>query len=376
MDEQQRKHSIVELHCYGSEKLTCAITHDDRGNWFLEGMALQRWYKENDLQSGDKIWLVVESINPLILRTYTEWDRDADTYRRYEQRRKLETFPYADLPIRDLVWIYFKRNQTVAHRSEIAKAVLVDRPEISERSIDVCLGANPHLFARVGKGNWGLKEWSVEQVTMVVRPKSSDLETGLDENLPTAIVPLDYILVNIVAEDLVYKILKSSKNPLSVSQITEKISKYLGVDKNILARTTFLNPSDSRLVRRHDGTFTLRENLEEVISELAAREWEQKQSLNRINEEINDLKDEIASIVTKYETRFKKLEHERDSALDLAQEWFEQHEQIAKKWSIRGRLLSEFLAEIIPYIGYSNLQLVFDHLRRKPEQPRTEEEFK
>ena len=120
----------------------------------------------------------------------------------------------------------------------------------------------------------------------------------------------------------------------------------------------------------------LRENLEEVISELAAREWEQRQSLNRINEEVNDLKDEIASMMTKYETRFKKLEDERDSALDLAQEWFEQHEQIAKKWSIRSQLLSEFLAEIIPYIGYPNLQLVFDRLRRKPEPPRTEEEYK
>ena len=289
------------------------------------------------------------------MRTYTEWDRDADIYRRYEQRRSLEALPSTDLPIRDLIWIYFKRTQKVAHRLEIAKAILVERPEISERSIDACLGANSHLFARVGKGNWGLKEWGVEEVTMVVHPKGSDPGTAIEKNLPTTIVPLDYILVNIAAEDLVYRILHNSKDSLNVSQITEKISKYLGVDKSILERTTFLNLSDSRLVRRHDGTFTLRENLEEVIGELATRERELIQSLDRVNEEINDLRDEIASMTSRHETRIKQLEKER---------------------TIHDQVLSEFLTEIVIYLGYPNLQLVFDRLRCRLKLPRTEEEYK
>ncbi len=303
MDEKQRENSIVELHCYGSEKLICAVTHNDRGSWALEGMTLQRWYKENGLQSGDKIWLIVESVNPLILRAYTEWDRDADTYRRYEQRRNIEALSSTDLPIRDIIWIHFKRTQKIAHRSEISKAVLIERPEISERSVDSCLGANPHLFARVGgKGNWGLKEWGVEQVTMVIRPKDSDIETAINENLPTATVPLDYILENIAAEDLVYKILRGSKDSLSVSQITEKIARYLVVDKNILARTTFFNSSDIRFVRLHDGSFTLRDNLEEFISELATQEQELVEGLGQANEEVSKSKDEIALMTAQRET--------------------------------------------------------------------------
>jgi len=351
MDEKQRENSIVELHCYGSEKLICAVTHDDRGSWILEGRALQRWYKENGLRSGDKIWLSVENVNPLTLRAYTEWDRDFDTYRRYEQRRNIEALSSTDLPIRDIIWIYFKRTQKIAHRSEISKAVLKERPEISERSVDACLGANLHLFARVGdRGNWGLKEWDVEQVNIVIRSKGSDIETAINENLPTATVPLDYVLANIAAEDLVYKILRGLKDSLSVSQITEKIARYLGIDRSILARTTFFNPSDSRLIRLHDGSFTLRDNLEEVISELATRERELMESLEQVNEEVIRLKDEIASMTAQHETTW------------------------SKERTVISQVLSEFLAEIIADIGYPNLQLIFHRMRRKAKRPREEKQ--
>lgn len=378
MDEQQREHPIVEMRCYGSEKLICAMIHDERDNWVLEGMALQHWYKENGVQPGDKIWLAIESINPVVLRIYTEWDRDADTYRRYEQRRNLETLPSTDLPIRDLIWLHFNRTQKVSHRSEIAKVILADRPEISEHSVGACLSANPHLFVRIGEGNWGLKEWGIEQVTMVVRPHGSDLGTTTYEDFPSKPVPLDYVLVNIAAEDLVYKILQGAKTPLSDSQITERISKYLGVDRNILARTSFLNLEDSRLVRLHDGTIAIRENLEEVIGELTAKEKELKQSLDRAIAEAGGLKDEMASAVARYETRLKQLERERDEARHLAREWYERHVQLAKERSEEraqlSRALSKFLVAINPYVGRPTLQLIFNRLRRKPEPPRAEEE--
>ena len=378
MDEQQRKHSVVELYCYGSEKFICAIAHDVRDNWFLEGMALQRWYEENGLQPGDKIWLVVERINPLILRIYTEWDRDADTYRRYEQRRSIATLPVTELPIRDLIWIYFKRTQKIAHRSEIAKAIFVDRPEISGRSVDACLGANPHLFVRIGGGNWGLKDWGVEQVTTVVRPKGSDPGTAIDEDLPTVTVPLDYILVNIAAEDLVYKILRGSKASLTEAQITERIAKYLGVDRSILARTSFLNLSDRRFVRRHDGSFTLRENLEEVVDELAAKELELRKSLDLINGEVNTLKDEIARTVAQYEIRIRQLEGERDEARYWARKWFRRHTRLSEDRTQErtqlSRLLSKFLVTIISYVDHPDIQRIFETLGLEPEPHEAEEE--
>jgi len=125
------------------------------------------------------------------------------------------------LPIRDIIWLHFNRTQKVSHRSEIAKIILVDRPEISEHSVGACLSANPHLFVRIGEGNWGLTEWGIEQVTMVVRPKGSDPGAPTGEDSPTVTVPLDYVLANIAAEDLVYRVLRGSKASLSDSEITE-----------------------------------------------------------------------------------------------------------------------------------------------------------
>jgi len=65
MDEQQHEHPIVELRCYGSEKLFCAMTHDDRDNWVLEGMALQRWYKEMVFSQETKSGLLLRALIPL-----------------------------------------------------------------------------------------------------------------------------------------------------------------------------------------------------------------------------------------------------------------------------------------------------------------------
>ena len=305
MDKQQREHSLIVVHCYGSEQFLCSLNYDDRT---LEGKALQYWYNENDVQPGDTMWLSVEATIPLVLRIYTEWDRDADVYRRYVQRRQLErSLPRINLPIRDLVWLYFKQHQKVAHPTDVAKAVLADRPEISGRSVYSCLVANPHLFARTGeRGTWGLKEWGIEQVTISVTQKSDELPTTTDTDRPTAATyPLDYVLNVIHGEDLVYKILQSAKAPLSYPELTERIGKYLRVNKSVLERTSFLNVDDARLVRLHDGAFAVREDLEEVIRKLTEKEKELKQSLDKATEdydhEIGRLKEELASTVARYE---------------------------------------------------------------------------
>src|SRR3990172_2772216 len=55
MDERQRERLIVELRCYGSEKLLCTLIFDDQDTHFLESKALQHWYKENGVEPGDVI---------------------------------------------------------------------------------------------------------------------------------------------------------------------------------------------------------------------------------------------------------------------------------------------------------------------------------
>jgi len=375
MDEKQRNNLIIELCCYGCEKIMCAIAHDENGDWFLEGMALKRWYRENDLQPGDKIWLVIENIQPLTLRIYTEWDRDADTYRRYEQRRNLQTIPFTDLPIRDLIWIYFLRTQKVSHRLEISNSILADRPEISERSVDVCLGAYPHLFVRVGQGNWALKEWEVEQVTMLIRPKSSNPGMSTDGNIPTVIVPLDYVLANIAAEDLVFKILQSSRSSLSDSQITERIANYLGVDRRILSRTSFLNPMDNRLIRCQDGTFILREYFKTDGNGLETEKLEQLDFQNLINEKQDELNDNFRSTTIQCETQ---IENEQDNAPNLDQSQLQIHVEhtpnIQKERNLFSRLLTKLIAIINSYFDRFNMQLSSNCLHRKAKRPRTKEE--
>jgi len=304
MDEQQSTHSLVAVQCYGSEQFLCSLNYDDRT---LGSKGLQHWYNENGVQPGDTVWLSVEATTPLVLRIYTEWDRDADVYRRYVQRRQPETLSRTNLPIRDLIWLYFKQKQKVAHSSEVVEAILADRPEISERSVNSCLVTNPHLFARTGeRGTWGLKEWGIEQVTVLAPQKSDDLATTSDTDHPkVANYSLDYVLNVIHGEDLVYRALRSAKAPLSYSELTERIGKYLGVNKGILERTSFLDVEDARLARLRDGSFALREDLEEIIRELTAKEKDLRQSLNKASEdrdrEVGGLKDELASMVAQYE---------------------------------------------------------------------------
>lgn len=363
MDDEQQRRQNIDIHYYANESITCNIVEGDHDNWLLKSAWLRDWYKENRIQPADKIWLVVKSVTPLAINIYTEWERDPDTYRRYRQIQESKSLLSADLPIRDIIWDFFEQTQKIAHRLEIAKAVISKRPEISERSVYGCLSANPYLFTRVGEGNWGLKEWGLEQVTMVVRPAGNSIKENTDENLPVTTVHIDYVIANIAAENLVYEILKNSE-PLTVAEITEKISKFLHVDKSILARTTFFDLSDARLFRLEDGTFTVRENLEEVINQLAEKERELKASLEK---QIYSLKDEMEAMATQHNKQVEQVEEERDILQKLAEEWIERYEEIDSLWEKRTQLLSEFLTEAIPQIGQNKLKEIFEHLRHKSE---------
>jgi hypothetical protein len=178
---------------------------------------------------------------------------------------------------------------------------------------------------------------------------------------------------------LVYRILRSAKTALSDAQITEKIAKRLGVDRHILARASFLDPKDPRLFRLHDGTFTLREDLEEVIAKLRVNERELNDSLSRANEENRELKGELASTVAQYEAnkqgaylenaKSQQLERERDEARQVATRWLAEHTQFKQ-------VLSRFLKLVISKIGTPVFQSMIETLRQELEATSTEEEVK
>ena len=368
MDKEQQKRLNINIHSYADEDITCTIVEGDRDNWFLQGTWLRNWYKENRIEPGDEIYLVVENTTPLIIRIYTTWERNPDTYRRYKLRQEANPLPSVDLPIWQLIREFFEQTQKIEHRLAIWKAVFEKRPEISEQSVYACLSANPYLFVRVGEGNWGLKDWGLEEVKAAVRPAGSTLEENL--NLPTTTVSLGYILATIAAENLVYRILEESPNPLSVGEITERISKILGVNKELLTRATYFDRSDPRFHRQEDGTFTLDrkiKNLEEVIHQLSENERALKTSTEN---KIQKLQETMESFASQHKKEVKQLKEERDSLRKLAEELIEQtehYEKINNQREKRIQLLSIFLMEAIPYIGQDKLKEIFEHLHRKSE---------
>lgn len=367
MSGGQQKNRNINIIYYGTENVTCSVVEDNRDNKLLKSLSLRKWYEENGIVPGDKIWLIVERIIPLEIRIYTAWERNPDTYRKHRQSKSL---PSVDLPIRDIIYDFFTQLKKIAHRSVISEDVIKKRPMISARSIDVCLGYYPDLFTPFQRGFWGLKEWDLEQVTYV-RPKSGNAEKNTEvENQPISTANIDEILADINAEDLVYRILETSKDSLKALEITERVAKNLGIEKSILERTTFINVSDSRIVRLDDGSFTLRakrEKLEKIVDELGIKERELTRSLEAVKEEVFSLKNEIESISTHHNKKIEQLEEERDSALESVEGLFEQYEEITSHWEKRTQLLSKFLTEAIPHIGQNKLKEIFERLRHKPE---------
>lgn len=364
MDKEQRRQLNINIQYYASENITCNIEQEN-DRWFLKGPSLKNWYQENRIEPGDKIWLVVKNIAPLAIRIYTEWERNHDTYRRYRQLQSGKPIISVDMPIRDIIWDYLEESKIIKHRLDIGEAVLEKRPEISEQSVYACLSANPYLFVRIGEGNWGLKEWGLEEVKAAVRPASNTLEENF--NLPTTTVSLDYILTNIANDNLVYKILKESPNPLSVNEITERISKFYNVNKEVLTRATFFDPSDPRFYRQEDGTFTLLTNLEEVIHQMAENERTLRTSTEN---KIQKLQEIMESSDSQHKKEVKQLKEEQDIFRKLVEELIEQiehYEKINHRREKRIQIISAFLAEAASAIGQDKLKEIFEHLHHKSE---------
>lgn len=368
MDIHQQRQMSIDIRYYADENTTCKIEQDNLEHWFLKGEWLKNWYKENRIEPGDKIYLVVENVIPLAIRIYTKWERNPDAYRRYKLQQESNPFPSVNLPIWYLIGEFFEQTPKIAHRLDIGKAIIEKRPEISEQSVYSCLSKEKYLFVPVGDGYWGLKKWNLEEVARIIRPAGSSLEENPD--LPTETVPLDYILVNIDSEKLVYRILEESPNPLTVGEITERISKILGVNKDVLTKATFFDPSDPRFYRQENGTFTLRKNLEEVIHMLSEERIEERALKISLENGIQKLQETMESLASQHKKEEKQHKEEQDILKKLAGEWIEQiehYEEINSRWEKRTQLLSEFLTEAIPCIGQDKLKEIFEHLRHKSE---------
>jgi hypothetical protein len=288
----------IEIECYGSYKV--AIEFDDiRKPPALIGDALKQWYRENDLQDSDKVWLKVVNTSPFQLRIFTAWERDADAYRRYVQQTKFINLPRTSLTIRDLLWLFFHQRKTIAPLKEISDEILKYRPEISRQSIFACLSNNSNLFVESGdRGWWGLTEWNINPVSIFVERTSDDLTGKTRSNdSPRKDVDIDYVLLIIQSEDLVYRILERASKSLRFIDIANVISASFGIDPDVLKRTSFLDVNDPRIKHLEDDTFILIKDLVERVQVLQ----------NAFKKTVEDL-------------RFEKESHEKDVAELKAQE--------------------------------------------------------
>jgi hypothetical protein len=362
----QRRNRTINIVYYGTEHITCSVIEDNRENKFLKSSFLRKWFEVNGVVPGDKIWLIVEHITPLEIRLYTAWERNSDAYRKYRQSKNT---PSVDLPIRDIIWDFLVQSQKVSHRREISDYVIEKRPTVRAVSVDVCLGSYPDLFVRLQRGYWGLKEWNLEQV-IYSQPNKSGSKNVEINGQPLNVAHIDEILANIVADDLVFRILESTSNSLKASEITEKVAKNLGIEKSVLERTTFINVTDSRIIQLEDGSFMLRATREEfkkIIEELGAKERQLNLSLETITESFDTLKTEVEKMSAQYSKKIEQIENERDNAQKSAEELLEQFEEITNQWDKRTQLLSNFFTEAIPLIGQSRLKEIFEHLRHNLE---------
>ncbi|MBK6646207.1 MAG: hypothetical protein IPG44_10765 [Anaerolineales bacterium] len=169
---------------------------------------------------------------------------------------------------------------------------------------------------------------------------------------------------------MVYRILEASPKALTAAEITERISKILHVNKDVLARVTFFDPSDPRFYRQVDGAFTLRKNLEEVIHKLSEERIEERKLRISLENKVQKLQETIGSLASQHEKEMKRFTEEQDVLGKLAEEWIEQaeyYEKINTRREKRIQILSSFLMEAMPYIGEDKLKEIFEHLHRKPE---------
>lgn len=309
LSDQQQLKNVVSVLSYGNDIFSVSFDFD---NCCLEGKGLGQWYRENHLRAGDAVWLRVEHVNPLVLKIYTEWDRDSDAYRRHIQRERLEEIPRTDLSIRELIWLYLSQRGRIAHHTEIVSSVIEFRPDASGRSVNSCLTANPQLFVSTGdRGYWGLKGWNITSVQILKPNSNDDPLSPVNPDRPTVTVPLDYVLINIQAEDLVCRILRSANTPLSYSEISDKIADYLHLDKTILKRTSFMNMEDARIVQLEDGKFALQEKLEGIIAELTrenrALEARVEQATRERDRKISDLTADLDQALSQYPQELEDL---------------------------------------------------------------------
>jgi hypothetical protein len=232
-----------------------------KNSWSING--LSQWYKDNDLDIGDTVYLKLVDEKERKFRVYTDWRKDIDKIREEIAMQGTVTFPKEIRSYMELIYIVL----TNAGRDLHYRDIYVRAQEIQSVKLLSIIGTlsryNRRLFVNIGKGHWGLLEWHPELAS-----KQKDIIEGGKEVIPGyEDIITDEELWKAIAEteahDLVYETLKRQKKDLFYEDIAKILGEMLKIDPQRLMEVSFLNPKDERLVRLDNGAWILKEFLKE-----------------------------------------------------------------------------------------------------------------
>ncbi len=224
---------------YGQTRVTAT-----RKGRYLQSSDLARWFSENALKERDVLRIEAPRTSKELPRLYAvhgaveeEWTAE------HESESERETYGQ---PLRDFVYHELSKSEVYLSAAGIARRLQRDvHKGIDDAVVLRCLRANPHLFApREGCSTfWGLSAW-----TSGLRPRGVDKQS---------------LVFAIADRDLVYECLRERNEPASTAEIAEWIAGYFRIPAGEVKSTSFLSPSDSRLIRLTDGRWGLAEWIEQ-----------------------------------------------------------------------------------------------------------------
>ncbi len=213
---------------------------------------LFEWYSCVGVEPGDYVYAKLERINPAKINIWTEWQRDS--YKIIEQSP--EDFTWQEIPIRDCLIFVFKKINRNAHYRDLYSEISRHR-ELAVGSIIGTLSKyRSILFNHIDKGIWCLVDRPSREGVVIAPKAAYGEDASIDEDkLWNAIEVIE-------SQDLVFKILKHRKAPLSFTEMCRILGKYLKVEPKALRHAGFLNAEDLRLHRDDTGYWLLKEWLD------------------------------------------------------------------------------------------------------------------
>jgi hypothetical protein len=231
--------------------------------WYLSTKVLKGlgdWYSFVALEPGDYVNVELEDKDKTKIIIWTEWQRALDKI----LEQPAEDFVWQDKPIRDCLIFIFKKINREAHYRELYAEISRHRKLAMGSIIGTLSKYRYVLFGHVGKGSWKLLDKDK------IQEEKEKRERGEREIRSTEEQVIDWEkiwnAVQVIEEkDLVFRVLKIRKEPLSFNEICEILGKYLKVESKLLKQTGLLNAEDQRLQRIDDGSWILGEWVAEPI---------------------------------------------------------------------------------------------------------------